>query len=185
MYKDNQCNKPHIIVECKKETITEQEFKQAVNQAYTYAYATAGTVKYVWVTSGIKNEYYTVDKEVDSRENITDIPQYKINKLANYKFAKNGGVDKNGQKLFPLVKVEESELTNRFKQAHQALWGGGELNPSEAFDELDKLIFCKIFDEKKSGKISSPMPKTAFSANDAGVKSSALYLKKYCSEEKK
>jgi type I restriction enzyme M protein len=153
VYKDNQCNKPHIIVECKKETITEQEFKQAVNQAYTYAYATAGTVKYVWVTSGIKNEYYTVDKEVDSRENITDIPQYKINKLANYKFAKNGGVDKNGQKLFPLVKVEESELTNRFKQAHQALWGGGELNPSEAFDELDKLIFCKIFDEKKSGKI--------------------------------
>lgn len=149
VYNDRECKKPHIIVECKKDTITEQEFRQAVRQAYAYAFATAGTVKYIWVTSGIKNEYYAFDKEIDSRESITDIPQYRVKKLASYKFAKNGGTTENGQKLFPLVKVEESELTNRFKQAHQALWGGGELNPSEAFDELDKLIFCKIFDEKK------------------------------------
>ena len=156
VYNDSECKKPHIIVECKKAVITEQEFKQAVRQAYAYAFATAGTVKYIWVTSGIKNEYYAFDKEIDSRESITDIPQYKVNKLSSYKFAKNGGTTENGQKLFPLVKVEESELTNRFKQAHQALWGGGELNPSEAFDELDKLIFCKIFDEKKKRKNGQP-----------------------------
>lgn len=30
--------------------------------------------------------------------------------------------------------------------------GGGELNPSQAFDELDKLIFCKIWDEKDTKK---------------------------------
>ena len=149
VYNDKECKKPYIIVECKKAAISEQEFKQAVRQAYAYAFATAGTVKYIWVTSGIKNEYYAFDKEVDSRESVTDIPQYNVKKLASYKFAKNGGTTTDGQKLFPLVKVEESELTNRFKQAHQALWGGGELNPSEAFDELDKLIFCKIFDEKK------------------------------------
>ena len=39
-------------------------------------------------------------------------------------------------------------MTRRFRQAHQSLWAGGELNPSEAFDELDKLIFCKIWDER-------------------------------------
>lgn len=156
VYNDKECKKPHIIVECKKDTITEQEFRQAVRQAYAYAFATAGTVKYIWVTSGIKNEYYAFDKEIDSRESIPDIPQYRIEKLANYKFAKNGGTTENGQKLSPLAKVEESELTNRFKQAHQALWGGGELNPSEAFDELDKLIFCKIFDEKKKRQDGKP-----------------------------
>lgn len=91
---------------------------------------------YFW----IKDEYYSFDKEIDSRESVTDIPQYKVERLASYKFAKNGGVTEDGQKLSPLYTVEESELTNRFKQAHQALWGGGELNPSEAFDELDKLI---------------------------------------------
>lgn len=156
VYNDSDCKRPHIIVECKKEEITEQEFKQAVRQAYSYAFATAGTVKYIWVTSGIKDEYYAFDKEMDSRESVTDIPQYKVDKLASYKFAKNGGITEDGQKLSALYTVEESELTNRFKQAHQALWGGGELNPSEAFDELDKLIFCKIFDEKKKRKNGQP-----------------------------
>lgn len=156
VYNDSECRQPHIIVECKREEITEQEFKQAVRQAYSYAFATAGTVKYIWVTSGIKDEYYSFDKEIDSRESVTDIPQFKVAKLASYKFAKNGGMTEDGQKLSPLYTVEESELTNRFKQAHQALWGGGELNPSEAFDELDKLIFCKIFDEKKKRKNGCP-----------------------------
>lgn len=156
VYHDKECKKPHIIVECKKAAITEQEFKQAVRRAYSYAYATAGTVKYIWVTSGIKNEYFEFDKEIDSRESVTDIPQYKVQKLASYKYAKNGGITEDGQKLSPLATVEESELTSRFKQAHQALWGGGELNPSEAFDELDKLIFCKIYDEKKKRKNGEP-----------------------------
>lgn len=156
VYNDSECRKPHIIVECKRAEISEMEFRQAVRQAYAYAYATAGSVKYIWVTSGIKNEYYAFDKEVDSRESVTDIPQYRVNKLASYKFAKNGGTTEDGQKIFPLTKVSESELTNRFKQAHQALWGGGELNPSEAFDELDKLIFCKIYDENKMRRSGEP-----------------------------
>ena len=149
VYNDSNYHSPHIVVECKKGNVTEQEFLQAVNQAYAYAYATAGTVKFIWTTSGIKNAYFKVDKESTYKEPVADIPQYGVKNLHSFKFAKNGGSTKDGQKLFPLEKVEESELTNKFKQAHQALWGGGELNPSEAFDELDKLIFCKIFDEKK------------------------------------
>lgn len=47
-------------------------------------------------------------------------------------------------------------MTRRFKQAHEALWAGGQLNPSEAFDELDKLIFCKIWDERKPRKMGEP-----------------------------
>jgi type I restriction enzyme M protein len=156
VYNDSEHKKPYIIIECKKEEVTEQEFKQAVNQAFSYAHATAGTTKYIWVTSGIKNEYYSFDKELDSRESVADIPQYNVKRLANFKYGKNGGKTVAGHKSTPLATVEESELTNRFKQAHQALWGGGELNPSEAFDELDKLIFCKIFDEKKERDDGSP-----------------------------
>lgn len=33
------------------------------------------------------------------------------------------------------------------------MWAGGQLNPSEAFDELDKLIFCKIWDERKDRRM--------------------------------
>jgi type I restriction enzyme M protein len=37
-----------------------------------------------------------------------------------------------------------------------SLWGGGELDPAAAFDELDKLIFCKIWDERKPRKKGEP-----------------------------
>lgn len=60
------------------------------------------------------------------------------------------------QKFFELQTVSESELTKIFAQSHQALWRGGQRNPSVAFDELDKLIFCKIWDQKHPRKIDEP-----------------------------
>lgn len=155
VYNDFACTQPHIVVECKKEEVSELEFQQAVKQGFAYAYALSGTIKYVWVTSKIKNEYYRVDKDSDKKTAEPDIPQCGVTKLAKYKYAKGGG-EVGGQRLFDLEVVTEDELTRRFKQAHQALWGGGELNPSEAFDELDKLIFCKIWDERKPRKKGEP-----------------------------
>lgn len=151
VYNDDACTSPHIVVECKKEEVSELEFEQAANQGFAYAYAVAGTIKFVWVTSRLKNAYFQVDKDKHIKTSVPDIPQYGVDKLAKYKYAKGGGISEK-QKLFDLETVSEDELTRRFKQAHQALWGGGELNPSEAFDELDKLIFCKIWDERKPRK---------------------------------
>ncbi|HPT72047.1 MAG TPA: N-6 DNA methylase [Candidatus Cloacimonadota bacterium] len=155
VYNDDACTQPHIVIECKKQEVSEQEFMQAVNQGFAYAYALAGTIKFSWVTSGIKNVYYEVDKEKDIKSTVPDIPQYGVDKLAKYKYAKGGGTV-NGQQLFDLENVTQAELTRRFELAHQALWGGGALNPSTAFDELDKLIFCKIWDEKKARKDGVP-----------------------------
>lgn len=155
VYNDEACTKPHVIVECKRQESSEMEFDQAINQALSYAQALAGTIKYLWVTSQLKNEYFQVDKDRHSRNSITDIPQKGVTTLTPYKYAKNGG-NKHGQKLSDLMVVSEADLTNLFKQAHQALWGGGELNPSEAFDELDKLIFCKIWDERMDRKNGEP-----------------------------
>lgn len=57
VFDDELCVKPLILVECKKQEVSEAEFQQAINQAYSYAFALPGEVKYVWVTSGIKNDY--------------------------------------------------------------------------------------------------------------------------------
>ncbi len=171
VYGDDECEYTYILVECKKEEITDQQFKIAVDQAYSYCVAEGG--KYVWTTSKIINEYYEVPKERPrSRISIPDIPQFGVNKLAPYKYVKGGFLQSEGddevinlvsepdpntkQKFFDLEVVSENELTKIFIQAHQALWGGGERNPSEAFDELDKLIFCKIWDEKHPRKIGQP-----------------------------
>ena len=156
VHENAEWDKPKIVVECKKQEVSQQEFNQAINQGFSYASALAGTVKFVWITSGILNEFYRFDKEKDIREPLGELPRHGFDSVAPYKFVKGGGereyLDTNGNKkkqFFNDIKtVSENDLTKRFKQAHDALWAGGQLNPSEAFDELDKLIFCKIWDEK-------------------------------------
>ena len=126
-----------IVVEFKEENINERQFQVAVDQAYSYAHALAS--QYIWVTSGIKNEYFELLELFPvERISISDIPK-KDGKVERYKYVKGG---KEPQ---PETKAV---LMQKFKSAHDALWGGGALAPTTAFDELDKLIFCKIWDEK-------------------------------------
>lgn len=170
VYSDDECTQPYIIVECKKEDVSELEFEQAIKQGASYAYAISGTIKYLWVTSGIRNQYFLIDKDSDLQQTIPDIPPFGETKIQQYKYAKGGrkqnelaGDDLIKQKFFELETISEDELTRRFKQAHNALWAGGELNPSEAFDELDKLVFCKIWDERKPRRNGEPYDFQIFS----------------------
>lgn len=159
VYADKMCLCPHILVECKRQEVSEAEYQQAIEQAYNYAFALPSDVKYVWVTSGIKSDYFEVDKSQNTRNQLPDIPQFGVENIANYKYvygARYLPEEKGKQKFFDLTVIDQSELTRRFKQAHEALWAGGQLNPSEAFDELDKLIFCKIWDERKDRNIGEP-----------------------------
>ena len=126
-----------IVVECKEEQINERQFQIAVDQAYSYAHSLA--CQYIWVTSGIKNEYFEiVELYPVERISITDIPK-RAGKVERYKYVKGAKEPQAGT---------QAELRQKFKSAHDALWGGGALAPTTAFDELDKLIFCKIWDEK-------------------------------------
>jgi type I restriction enzyme M protein len=155
VYADDKRQSPLIVVECKAADISELEFLRARDQASSYAVAEGA--RYLWTTTGLKDAYHEIPKgKPKGLVSIPDIPQCGVTKLASHKFAKGGGKSPEGQQLFDLVTVTEDELTRRFKLAHQALWGGGELNPSEAFDELDKLIFCKIWDERKARKKGEP-----------------------------
>lgn len=152
VYNNDEHTSAHIVVECKKEDVSDREFNQAIAQAFSYAATGTVRAKYFWVTSKIKDAYFEIpEKEPKKYIPAPDVPQYGVSKLAKFKYAKGGG-SVGGQKLFELEVVTQDELTRRFKQAHNSLWGGGELNPSEAFDELDKLIFCKIWDERKPRK---------------------------------
>lgn len=172
VYNDDSCEMPHILIECKRSNVTEPEFQQAIDQAYSYAYALPNDVKYIWVTSGIRNEYYQVDKQRQSRTTEPDIPRFGVSHLANYRFvydAENFAIERGLQQFDDLEIIGQDELTRRFKQAHDALWGGGQLNPSEAFDELDKLIFCKIWDERKDRKPGEPYDFQIITANNEDV----------------
>ena len=159
IYEDDMCMSPHILVECKRQEVSEAEYQQAIEQAYSYAFALPCDIKYVWVTSGIKSDYFEVDKNQNSRNQLPDIPQFGVKNVASYKYVYEAQYlpeEAGKQRFFDLSIIDQSELTRRFKQAHEALWAGGQLNPSEAFDELDKLIFCKIWDERKPRRMGEP-----------------------------
>ena len=159
VFEDNMCLSPHILVECKRQEVSEAEYQQAIEQAYSYAFALPCDVKYVWVTSGIKSDYFEVDKNQNTRNQMPDIPQFGVKNVASYKYVYEAQYlpeESGKQRFFDLAVIDQSELTRRFKQAHEALWAGGQLNPSEAFDELDKLIFCKIWDERKPRRMGEP-----------------------------
>jgi len=151
VYADDEMKSPYIVVECKKPTSSDEEFTQAIEQGFGNANSLRSN--FLIVTSGLKTSAYNVkDFPASEREGnvIADILKFGDTKLLKYKYTKGGD---NG---FDLELVSETELVRRFKQAHDTLWGGGERNPSEAFDELDKIIFCKLWDENKNRKKGDP-----------------------------
>lgn len=151
VFKDKARKTPYIVVECKREEASKGELDQAVEQGF--GYANSLSAEFMWMTSGIRNDYFKVAgfggmERAENRE--PDIPRYGKADVAAARFTK-GGVGG-----FELKTVQETELTRKFKQAHDALWAGGKRNPAEAFDELDKLIFCKIWDERAPRKPGEP-----------------------------
>ncbi len=151
VYNDDSRKDPYIVVECKQEEITDAEFIQAIEQGF--GNTNSLRAKFLWVTSGIKSAYFNVSdfKPMEREANkIADIPVFGSSELLVAKYIKGG---KDG---FELEKVSEQDLTRIFRQAHDALWAGGKRNPSEAFDELDKVIFCKLWDERTLRKNGEP-----------------------------
>ncbi len=160
VYEDDEKKKPFMIVETKKPDVSDAAFGEAVNQGFSYANALSAN--FVWVTSGLKSEaydaksFYPMERESNL---IADIPSYGA-KVARYKYAVGGVGGKE------LAKVSEDVLTRKFKQAHDALWAGGKRNPTQAFDELDKLIFCKLWDERIDRDDGEPYDFQVFTGED-------------------
>lgn len=166
VFSDDELTRPYIVVECKKPTVTEAEFLQAIEQGF--GYANVLQAEFLWVTAGIKSKYYDV-KNFGSLERILNIiasiPRFGQTELSKAKFYKDA-IDEKGRPAFELQIIEQKDLTDIFKSAHQALWAGGKRNPSEAFDELDKLIFCKIWDERKDRMPGEPYDFQEFTGED-------------------
>lgn len=174
VYADKSLKKPLILVECKREEASQGELDQGIEQGF--GYANSIDADFVWMTSGIRNDYFRRDRAAPRdrvANRLADLPKPGKG-IARAKYVK-GGVDG-----FELKTVEENELTRIFKQAHDALWAGGKRNPAEAFDELDKLIFCKIWDERIKRKNGDPYDFQVFSddtGDDLKTRIHSLYVK--------
>lgn len=152
VYKEQERCTPYIMVVCRNSQISESEFQQIVTNSCYRALELSDNEMFVIVTNGIKMECWYCAK--NRKYQIPDIPSFGKTKVPHYRYVKGGG--KNGIVGNDIATIDNASLTSLFKQAHNSLWAGGQLNPSEAFDELDKLIFCKIWDERQERKEGEP-----------------------------
>ncbi|OWP54010.1 type I restriction-modification system, M subunit [Candidatus Micrarchaeum sp.] len=135
----------YLVIECKRDGITDAEFKQAIEQAF--GNANSLRAKFASVVAGITKTAFDVAgfKPSEREKNvISDIPK-KYGKTPKYKFIK-GEADKE------LKVVSREELIRALEKSHDTIWQGGKLAPTTAFDEVSKLLFCKLRDEKTTKK---------------------------------
>lgn len=143
VYEDEELKKSYIVVECKRDGISDAEYKQAIEQAFGNANSLRS--KFAAVIAGITRTAFDVAgfKPGERAKNvISDIPK-KYGATPKYRFIK-GTIDKE------LTIVSKDDLIKALEKAHDTVWQGGKLAPTTAFDEVAKLLFCKLQDEKES-----------------------------------
>ena len=143
VFDDDEQKIPYIVVECKKDKISEAEFSQAIEQAFGNCHSLFGDL--CGVVAGNTRRFFEV-KNHNSLERTQNI-------IADFPIG-YGTVQewryKKGDPNWELLVVERTELIRALEKCHDTLWQGGRLTPTDAFDELAKLLFIKIQDEKKA-----------------------------------
>lgn len=150
IYRDDDRKDPFAVIECKPEDATDAEFTQAVEQVVGNGTWTKNRgADYTAVVAGPRMRVLSfVAAPIGERDtNVeADFPKaYARPDDWRYRAGQKG--------TSALVVVDKDRLLKIFRRCHDTLWGGGHMDPSTAFDELCKLLFVKIFDERKGRKL--------------------------------
>lgn len=153
VFRDKEHTKPYAVLECKRDDISDTEFKQAVEQAFGNGHAHKFRAEYIGVIAGQTRAFYDCSDRFGVLEReaniVADMPiQY--GKPEEFKYYKDA---------FPkpdIGAVSRGVLIKTIRKCHQTLWGGGRLSPPMAFGELTKLIFLKTRDEKTPRRKGDP-----------------------------
>lgn len=153
VFHDKARTKPYAVIECKRDAVTDTEFKQAIEQAFGNGHAHKFRAAYVAVIAGQTRAFFDCSDRFGALERdeniIADLPsQYGKPEDFKYYYKATGKPD--------IGAVSRDDLIKTIRKCHQTLWGGGRLSPPMAFGELTKLIFLKTRDEKTPRKKGEP-----------------------------
>lgn len=149
VFRDDAQKKPYIVVECKKDGISEVMFNQAIEQAFGNCNSLSGD--FAVVVAGNTCRAFEV-KGYGARERVENIiadPPIGYGTVQEWRYRK-------GDADWELSVVERGNLISVLEKCHDTLWQGGKLTPTDAFDELAKILFIKIRDEKKARRNGEP-----------------------------
>lgn len=151
VFYDDERKRPFIVIECKRDGITDAEFIQAVEQACGNGTWAKFRASFVGVIAGetrrlleFTGKYGVLEREQNI---IADLPK-QYGEPEEWRFFKGTKDD-----IYP---VSKETLIATIQKCHDTLWGGGRLSPPTAFGELCKLIFVKIRDEQVPRRNGEP-----------------------------
>ncbi|NQE46184.1 Type-1 restriction enzyme MjaXIP specificity protein [ANME-1 cluster archaeon GoMg2] len=143
VYEDDEHEKVFIVVEAKADS-SERNIEIAKREGL--GNANLLNTKYLLLVCGEEELSYDVSSKpsLSSLEKhiISQIPP-KYGKLPKYKFKKE-----REKSFFDLRYASLNELNNKFQRCHNEIWEGGKRDPAVSFDEMSKLMFSKIYDER-------------------------------------
>ena len=126
-----------IIVECKREDVRPTDRDNGVEQLKSYLSACANARFGLWIGSELQVwERLVSDKGEVYFAEATDIPRF--------------GYEAPQPITFTELVPAHEELIGIFKRCHNYIYGNQGLQKEPAFQELLKLIFCKVYDEDTS-----------------------------------
>ena len=134
LYRDQPKTQPFIVVETKAEGK-----KKGLAQAEGYA-RVLGAEYYLW-SDGAYNYAFKTSRYPNLSEPIGDIPRWVGDKPLVQKVPK-------GEQGLPPFKDEE-ELRKVIKTCHDLILEKQGHDPAKAFDEMTKLLFLKLYDERE------------------------------------
>ena len=122
----------HIIIEAKREDVKSSDKKEGVDQLKSYCSASIKCKFGIWI--GNEKIVYKIneDKEFIS---VPDIPRFGDSEIPV----------PTRNDLKPAVNLKQT-----FKRIHNYIYVNQGLHKDGAFEELQKLIFCKVYDEQFS-----------------------------------
>lgn len=142
VYMEDEKLHAYIVVETKA-TSRERDIKEAKREGL--GNANLLLAHYLLLTCGKFEATYDIEEHPSLRTldkyRIPAVPE-RYGKAPKYRFIKGLGT------FFEPYKADLNELINTFQQCHDAIWEGGKRDPAVAFDEMSKLMFSKIYDER-------------------------------------
>lgn len=153
VFRDSSRTNPYAVIECKRDDVSDAEFKQAVEQAFGNGHAHKFRADYIGVVAGHTRAFYDCSDRfgvLEREANIVSDMPIQYGKPEEFKYYRDAYPKPD------IAAVGREDLIRTIRKCHQTLWGGGRLSPPMAFGELTKLIFLKTRDEKTARRKGEP-----------------------------
>lgn len=143
----NDRNKTFLFVETKSASVSEAEYERAERQLETYLSATH-TATIGMLTDGRTTRIIRKKVNPNDFEYIADIPMHGGTLATKMKLSRDVSSLMHGRRVG--LEPMPQRTSNLLFQAHSAIRDIDGVHDDEALDEISKLLYAKIFDERKS-----------------------------------